>query len=209
MKRESRVALSVAAAAFTLLIAQFACAQAAPGNDTSSAAMREVKEVVPAIASLTQTIDANTVKEGDQIRATLGEKIKLKDGTELPGGTEIVGQVTVDQVQNDGTFRLALVFTNADLKDGKVIPIKATIMRVYPPVGNHASGDAINYAYASAHYWTDRTTQVDQPDALQGVELQSMFAGSNSGSFVSKQKDEIRLSTGTLLDLAIAPQGKS
>ena len=209
MKRESAVALSIATAALTLLVTQFAFAQAAPSNATSSAATQEVKQVVPAIASLTQTIDAGKVQQGDQVKATLSGKVQLKNGPELPRGTELIGQVTVDQMQNDGTYRLALVFTNAQLKNGTVIPIKATIMRVYPPVGNHASGDAIYYAYASAHYWTDRTTQVDQPDALQGVELQSKFAGDNSGNFLSKSKDEIRISTGTLLDLAIAPQGKS
>ena len=51
--------------------------------------------------------------------------------------------------------------------------------------------------------------QVDQHDALDGVDLQSRIADSNSGNFVSKKKDEIRLSTETLFDLAIAAQGKS
>jgi hypothetical protein len=209
MKRKSAVALSMATAAFTLLITQFAPAQAAPSKDNTSAAMQQAREMVPALASLTQTIDASKVKRGDQIKATLSGKIQLKNGPALPSGTELIGQVTVDQMQNDGTHTLALVFTNAQLKNGTVIPIKATIMRVYPPVGYHPVGDALNYAYANTHYWTDRTVQVDQPDALKGVELQSRIAGDNSGNFVSKQKDEIRISTDTLLDLAIAAQGKS
>jgi hypothetical protein len=209
MKRKPAVALSIATAAFTLLIAQFAPAQAEPSKDTSSAAMQQAREMVPALASLAQPIDATKVQQGDQIKATLSGKVQLKNGTELPSGTEIIGQVTVDQMQNDGTYKLALVFTNAQLKNGTVIPIKATIMRVYPPVGYHPVGDALYYAYANTHYWTDRTVQVDQPDALKGVELQSRFAGDNSGNFVSKQKDEIRLSTDTLLDLAIAAEGKS
>jgi hypothetical protein len=204
MKRASAVALSIATAAFTLLIAQFALAQAAPSNDALAAARQQAREMVPADASLTQTIDAGNVQQGDQIKATLSGKVQLKNGPELPRGTELIGQVTVDEMQNDGTYTLALVFTNAQLKNGRVIPIKATIMRVYPPAGNHASVDAMNYAYANAHYWTDRTLQVDQPDALQGVELKSSIAGSDSGNFVSKKQDDIRLSTDTLLDLAIA-----
>ena len=256
MKREFAVALSIATAAITLLIAQFASAQAAPSNDTpcapqaapvndpgkdyvywfdlyipcaavqqaapsnttssaakqnatSSAAMQQAMEMVPAQASLAQSIDASKVKQGDLIKATLSDRVQLKNGPELPSGTELIGQVTVDQMQNDGTYRLALVFTNAQLKNGTAVPIKATIMRVYPPVGYHPVGDALYYAYANTHYWTDRTVQVDQPDALKGVALQSRIAGDNSGAFVSKQKDEIRLSTDTLLDLAIAAQGKS
>ena len=209
MKRESAVALAIATAAFTLLIAQFASAQAAPSKDTSSAEMQQAMQMVPAQASLAQTIDASKVQQGDQIKATLSEKVKLKNGTELPRGTELTGQVTVDQMQNDGTYKLALVFTNAQLKNGTVIPIKATIMRVYPPESYYPSGDAINSAYANANYWTDRTLQVDQPDSLTGVELLSRIAGGNSGNFVAKKKDEIRLSTGTVLGLAIAAQGKS
>ena len=209
MKRKSAVALSIATAAFTLLLAQFAPAQAAPSKDNSSAAMQQAREMVPALVSLAQPIDASKMQQGDQVKATLNGKVQLKNGTELPSGTEITGQVSVDQMQNDGTYRLALVFSNAQLKNGTVIPIKATIMRVYPPVGYHPVGDALYYAYANTHYWTDRTVQVDQPDALKGVALQSRIAGDNSGAFVSKQKDEIRLSTDTLLDLAIAAQGKS
>jgi hypothetical protein len=171
--------------------------------------MQQAREMVPALVNLTQPIDASKMQQGDQIKATLSGKVRLKNGPELPRGTELTGQVSVDQMQNDGTYRLALIFSNAQLKNGTVIPIKATIMRVYPPVGYHPVGDALNYAYANTHYWTDRTAQVDQPDALNGVELQSRFASDNSGNFVSKQKDEIRLSTDTLLDLAIAAQGKS
>jgi hypothetical protein len=260
MKREFAVALSIATAAFTLLIAQFACAQAAPSNDTpcapqaapvndpgkdyvywfdlyipcaavqqaapsnttssvakqnatSSAAMQQAMEMVPAQASLTQTIDASKVKQGDLIKATLSDKVQLKNGPALPSGTELIGQVTVDQMQNDGTYRLALVFSNAQLKNGTVIPIKATIVRVSGPAGYPYPygwiGSWSDYASSTTNNWTDRTLRVDQHDALNGVNLQSRIDGSNSGNFVSKKKDEIRLSTETLLDLAIAAQGKS
>ena len=165
--------------------------------------------MVPANASLTQTIDATKVKQGDQVNARLGGRVQLKNGPELPSGTDLVGQVTVDQIQDDGTYRLALVFTDARLKNGKVIPIKATVMRVYPPEASHPLGDALNYAYSNTNYWTDRTLQVDQPGALQGVDLKSSIGSSNSANFVSKSPDDIRISTETLLDLAIAARGKS
>jgi hypothetical protein len=211
MKRESVVALTIATAAFTLLIAQFASAQAAPSKDNSSVAMQQAMQMVPALVSPTQTIDASKVQQGDQIKATLSEKVQLKNGTELPRGTELTGQVTVDQMQNDGTYRLALVFTNAQLKNGTVIPIKATIMRVYARCCSliyQPLGLDMAYAYPITK-WTDRSLQVDQHDALDGVDLQSGIADSNSGNFVSKKKDDIWLSTDTILDLAIAAQGKS
>jgi hypothetical protein len=211
MKRKSAVALATATAAFTLLIAQFASAQAAPSKDNSSVAMQQAMQMVPALVSPTQTIDASKVQQGDQIKATLSEKVQLKNGTELPRGTELTGQVTVDQMQNDGTYRLALVFSNAQLKNGTVIPIKATIMRVYARCCSliyQPLGLDMAYAYPITK-WTDRSLQVHQHDALEGVDLQSGIADSNSGNFVSKKKDDIWLSTETILDLAIAAQGKS
>jgi hypothetical protein len=212
MKRESAVALSIATAALSLLIAQFASAQAAPGGDTSSVAMQQAMQMVPAQASLSQPIDARKVNPGDQVKATLTEKIQLKNGTDLPSGTQLTGQITVDQIQNDGTFSLALAFTNAELKNGKVIPIKATIMKVFVlgcRLNYHPLGFDIANAYPITKYWTGRNLQVDQHNALDGVDLQSRIADSNSGNFVSKKKDEIRLSTETVLEFAIAAQGNN
>ena len=69
--------------------------------------MQKAREMVPAGASLTQTIDAGKVKQGDQVKATLNGKVQLKNGPELPSGTELIGQVTVDQMQNDGTYTIS------------------------------------------------------------------------------------------------------
>ena len=180
--------------------------EAAPSNDTSPAEM-QAAEMVPAKASTIQAIDASKLKQGDQIKATLTDKVQLKNGPELPGGTELVGHVTVDRMENDGTYRLALVFTNADLKDGKVIPIKATIVRFYQPSSYYPLPINTSY-YASpiTNNWTDQTLQVDQHDALEGVDLHSSIDGSSSGSFVSHKKDEIKVLPGTVLGLAIAVQ---
>jgi hypothetical protein len=167
-------------------------------------------EMVPAQASLNQFIDANKVKQGDQITATLDDRVQLKNGSELPGGTELVGQVTVNQMQDDGTYRLALVFNNAQLKDGKVIPIKATIVRFYRPSNYYLlSANPTYYAALPPNNWTDQSLQVDQHNALDGVDLHSSIDGSNSGNFVSNKKDEIKLLPDTVIGLAIAEQGKS
>jgi hypothetical protein len=161
MKRKSAVALGITAAAFTLLITQLAPARAAQSNDTSSAAMQQAIDMVPAQAYLDQTVDANKVKSGDQITATLSDKVLLKNGTELPDGTELVGQVTVDQMQNDGTYRLALVFTNAQLRDGKVIPIKATIMGAYGPTKYPTQGLNLVASEPIPNNWNDQTLGAD------------------------------------------------
>jgi hypothetical protein len=172
--------------------------QAAPSNDTSGTVLAQ--------ASLDRTIDANKVKQGDPIKATLIDKVEFSNGPELPRGTELVGQVTVDRMQDDGTFRLALTFTNAQLKDGTVIPIKATILRLYAPSSSYPLPvDTSYYAYPLTNSWNGQL-QADQPGALEGVDLHSSIEGSNSGNFVSNKKDEIKVLPETVLGLAITVQ---
>ena len=71
----------------------------------------------------------------------------------------------------DGTSNLALVFNNAQTKNGTVIPIKSTIVAVATPApypGSYGLGGAwFDYEYANANHWTDRN--VDLALAAQGT----------------------------------------
>jgi hypothetical protein len=212
MRRGSALPLSIATAAFILLLAQFASAQASADN--GAATKQQAVEMRPAPASLTQPINATKVKEGDPVKATLNAKIQLKNGSELPSGTDLTGQVTVNQMREDGKYRLALVFNNAQLSNGTVIPIKATIMQVYgsttgvpnSAVNYHPMGLNVTQEYPIAKYWTGKSLRINQLNALNGVDLESSVAGDNSGNFVSKNRGDIKLSPNSVLILAIAPQ---
>ncbi len=62
------------------------------------------------------------------------EPTKLKDGTELPKGTHIIGKVTDIKMKADkeGPSKLGLLFDKAQLKDGKEVPLSMALVSVAP-----------------------------------------------------------------------------
>ena len=157
--------------------------------------------MVPAEAMLLETIDARKAKPGQQIKATLSGKVQLRNGPELPRGTQLIGKVVADDMQASGASRLALRFTQAELKDGKVIPIKATIVSVF-------NADNLGNLDPNS-WWTPKTLQIDQEQALSDVDLHSKIADRNSGVFVSAKKHDVKLPEGYGIALAIAARSGS
>jgi hypothetical protein len=163
------------------------------------AAKREAARMAPASAVLTQQIDARKMHSGQQFRARLTQTVHLKNGAVLPKGTDLIGTIAKDAMNPDGTSRLILRFTQADMKNGKTVPIVATIMGVSQP-SSWELGDNT----ASPETWNGTTLNIDEIHAVSDFDLHSMIAGPNSGVFVSKKKDEVKLADRTQLSLAIA-----
>lgn len=204
MNRKTLVAVSLTFATFALAHPGSARAQnsyTSSANVSGSASQSEASRMVPAQAVLDKGIDARKMQPGEKFRAKLSQTVQLKNGMELPRDTVLVGTIATDRMHDGGTSTLALRFTQAQLKSGKVVPIQADIMAVAGPVSD--SPDP-NYPNAALTPWDGRSTQVDEPDALSGVELHSSIGSQNSGVFVSKKKDEMRLSAGSQISLAIA-----
>ena len=168
----------------------------------------EPAKLVSADAVFTSHIDSQKMPPGSQFHAKLLNKIRLDNGTELATGTILVGQIVDDGAQPAGTAKLALRFTEANLKNGQTVPIKATIVNVYDAESQSA---ASNYnAFSSPPppaNWNGTAASVDEIDAVPGVDLHSNRASSNSGVFVSTKKDDIRLSPNVGLQLVIAARG--
>jgi hypothetical protein len=211
MKSSSMFAVSLAVAACALFCPRFASASSvnsvADFNETvpPATAKREAGRMVPAEAILAQQIDSKHARPGEQFQAKLTDHVQLKDGTELPKGTELIGTVATDHMGANGTSTLALNFTSADLKNGKQIPIRATIIGIAPP--EYGAGWTGSATQAGPSRWNGDTLQVDEVDALSGVDLHSRIAGKNSGVFVSNKKDNMRISNQSQLSLAIAAGG--
>lgn len=162
--------------------------------------------MVPAQAYLLQKLDAKDMKPGSQFTARLSKKVQLKNGPELPKGTELIGKVSTDDMQLKGMSKLALRITEARLKDGKMVPVKATIVGVYAPESETMDGNDVAPGQEEANDWTNKVLRVDQLDAVGGVDLHSRVAGNNSGVFVSTKKDNVKISAGSELALAISAQ---
>jgi hypothetical protein len=209
MKCGAAVTLSLAVASLTLLSPPLARAAGvnsphASVNRTMRYAKSEAMRMIPVEASLQRNLDARKDKPGAKFEARLRETAHLKNGPELPDGTMLLGTVTTDHMKYHGTSRLALRFTEAKLKDGKVIPIKATIVDVsQPSYGYYMDGPS------ASSMWSDKTLQVDELGAISGVDLHSRIAARNSGVFISHKKDNMKLSAGTRFTLAIAAKKKA
>lgn len=213
MKRELSVCLSLAAVTLALFIPQLARAKTSdkPMATRNTAQQitgeSEARMMVPVQAALIRDVDARKVKLGDTVRAKLSETAHLKNGTELPSGTTIIGTVAADHLHMAGKSQLTLRFTQAKLKDGKIIPIKATIVGLFPPPSMQGYYDTVaSPGVQIADIWNDHTLQVDEPGAVSGVDLHSAIASKNSGTLVSSKNKDIKLRAGSELALAIAAQ---
>lgn len=206
--------LSFAAVCFSLMIPQFSHARtlnnpSSPGNAGDEyAGQSEAMKMVPAQAVLARDIDARKAKPGDQFRAKLYGKANLTNGTELPPGTELIGTVAADDARA-GDIQLSLRFTKAELKGGKVVPIKATIVGVFPPATMDSAGSPVDPGDQAPNTWTDSTLKIDEIGALRGVDLHSAIASNDSGTLVTQTQKDLRVLAGSELALAIAAQQSS
>lgn len=204
MKREATIALSVA-----LAFGAFVCPHSVRASEvhtnqrTHAAAMnvqakQEAATMVPATVDLRKELDARKIRTGDHFQAVLRQNVQLKNGPRLDNGTMLLGTVTTDQT-NPGNTRLALRFTRAELKNGQIIPIKATVVDVAQPEGVTGTNIA-----DETGLWSPHTLRVDQIGALSGIDMHSNIASHNSVIFVSKKKDDVKLSAGSQFVVAIA-----
>ncbi|MGA8937967.1 MAG: hypothetical protein WB439_02270 [Acidobacteriaceae bacterium] len=154
----------------------------------------------PGVVELTHELDARKAMPGEIIQTRLTGTVHLADGTKLPSGTWLTAKVVRDAVQSDNVS-LALRFTDARLKNGTKIPIKATIIDVAPNAyGSDQSGimvpDNLNKMQNS----------IDAIGIESGVDMHSSVSSQNSGVFVSKTKDDVKLPNGTEFELALSPR---
>jgi hypothetical protein len=206
MKRFAAIPMFVAAICFAALGSQSIYAQSnrsmnsTATADPPSASIHEATEMVLARATLAQSIDARQIHADHALKATLYKSVQLKNGPELPRGTELIGTVA-PMKQANGATKLALRFTKAQLKDGQTVPIRATIVGMTAPNYNSYEGlppDSL------VNTWNPKVLQVDQIGALPGVNLHSRIGSRESGVLDASGTNDFKLQRSSRLDLAIA-----
>jgi hypothetical protein len=94
-------------------------------------------------AELAQKIDSKNAKVGDEVVARTTSAAQLQ-GTKLPKGTRLMGKVTDVQAksreQHDG--QLAFAFDRAVLRDGREVPIHASLRSISAPISAAAMADS-------------------------------------------------------------------
>jgi len=166
-------------------------------------AQSQAAQMVSANATLLHNFDAKDLKANSEVRAKLNSIVKLENGTKLASGTVLVGHVVQDQTEPKGQdTRIAFDFNQAQLKDGRTVAIKATIVGVTPDANQD-----VGYLVQPGDKWTNGPLQIDQVGVLSGVDLHSRIAGDNSGVLVSTKSNDLKLRQGSGIQFAIGPAG--
>lgn len=159
----------------------------------------------PGVVVLTHAIDAKKLTSGATIQTRLTHSVHLADGITLPTGTSLIATVAEDDMQVDGKVKLALRFTEARMKDGKTIPIKATILAVATEAIPGPNGpDMGETELAVPDNLNNQPDVIDATGVANGVDLHSKSSSQNSGVFVTSTKSDIKLPLGTKIELALA-----
>lgn len=179
------------------MAAGVASAQAAPSAQTG--------ELVGVNARLDHALDTNSVKQGQAIEAKLDGSVTTAGGVKLAKGTQLMGTVTSVQTSaNGGPSSLTFAFTTAQTKDGKQIPVKVTLLSVYPADANDlAIYGVANIAAPPQHVSAEE--KIDQESGpISHVSLHSSVQADNSGT-LTKRDGNLKLAAGTWLQVGIAP----
>jgi hypothetical protein len=158
-------------------------------------------------ATLDHTLSSQSAMEGQAVEARLNSSVEAANGIDLPKGTELMGKVDHVQASRDGgPARISVVFNTAELKNGKQIPIKATLLAAAPP--NNAG-----YGYSNMDTQplgpapksvSSREKVVQEPGTLSHIAMHSSAQSNTSGTFI-KKNGNFKLTAGTYLQLGIAP----
>ncbi len=189
-----RFTLSLKNLSFALAMASFVSAGAA-----------SAQSLVGVNTRLVQPLDSRTATQGQTVAVRLDGTLKTADGVKLPKGTELLGKVTdVKAAANGGPASVSVLFSTAQLKDGKQIPVKATLLAAYPSSEGEQSLDADQTIDTVANHVGPDHSVDQEPGALPGVALTAAVQSANSGTF-TKADGNFKLTAGTYLQMGVAP----
>lgn len=203
------ISLGMATASF--LLAGSAMAQNSQPMQSSqtngSSAQVQEWQLEGANARLDRALDAQSAHQGQVVGAKLDHDVKMANGSELPGGTQLWGKVEkVDASENGGSSSLTLRFTRAQLKNGQKVPVKVTVIAAFPPSARSSDMNSMGGMLPPAPRHInpkDRYTQ--EPGMLRHIGMESAVQAHNSATFTD-QTGNVKLDRGTYLQVAIADQ---
>jgi hypothetical protein len=165
-----------------------------------------ISSEVPGVVQLTHALDSRKLSVGTIIQTRLIDTIHLANGVRLPSGTLINAAVVQDDMQIEGKVKLALRFTEARMKNGKTIPITATILDLATrPEAVENDSDIAEPTLDIPDNLNNRPDRVDVINVISGVDLHGRANSQNSGVFVTTTKNDIKLPNNTQIELALAP----
>jgi hypothetical protein len=197
------------------LLATFAAALMTSAMPVWSQSASGTIQMTNVVANVDKTVDSKKAKAGDVFTAKTVEGTNLNDGTTVPIGSVLEGHVdsaTPSEHKGDGT--LVLTIDKLEIKGGKEIPVKATIMQVSSferAIGNGGNGEPQDRAFDTSARDTARMNGAsagggqDQsgPHEVPGLKLDSSVDGPNSGT-LTQAKGNVHLSNQNQIQVSVA-----
>jgi hypothetical protein len=206
-----------------LIVTATIAAVVSPGVVASQESASAPLQMASAHVWLNKAIDAKKSKQGDAVSLKVVDDVKIPNSHDLPKNTILLGHVdTVQPSQNKSDSTIQVTFDKAQLKDGQVLPIKVTILRIIPSAsyanlsgGSLPSGQTSTPSTGAAAARNPGSaapppgspvTQGGQPaqagEDVNGVSLKSDVNGTASGTFVAKGRN-VSLGSGTELQIGV------
>lgn len=135
------------------ILAALSLAQSPAGSQTThptdKASLGQIAAGGTLVAELAKSLDAKKAKAGDRIEARLTMDVLSRGEIVIPRGAKIIGHVTDARARTKQSpeSMVGIAFDRIVLKNGREIPLKATIQAVGAPIqisatGNEAISDA-------------------------------------------------------------------
>ena len=82
-----------------------------------------------------KTLDSSKLKEGDTVEVVTAGSFKLRDGTLVPKGSKLTGQVTAAKARSkgDAESQLTIAFDKLEVANGKQLSVKGMVQAVSAP----------------------------------------------------------------------------
>jgi hypothetical protein len=148
-------------------------------------------------ATLAKPVDARHCKPGDEVMAKTSENVKSDGQVVLPKGSKIVGHVTEAKAFSKGKPESAvgIAFDYAVLKDGREVPLAASIQAIASPQASSPADQGDNSMIAAG----STGARASGGNAAGGVLAGSGRAvGTTGGTLVNTSSAVGSVSSGTL-----------
>lgn len=197
--------LSLGLATATLALAGAAWAQPAASSSQQSMNSMNSVHLVGVNARLDHSLDVTTVHNGQRIEARLNGTVKTSNDMKLRRGTELWGRVEdVHASTNGGPSSMSVVFNTAVLKNGRHVPVKVTILGVYPSNEAQMEMNGTQTIPPPPMHVSSKERIDQEPGLIHHVSMNSAVQSNNSGTF-RDSKGNLKLRAGTFLQVGIAP----
>ena len=160
-------------------------------------------------ATLLKSIDAQKSQTGDEVSARTGEDVKSEGQIVLPKGSRLMGHVVEVKARTDDqpTSQIVLTFDRAMTKDGKEIPVTASVASISRAQGTAAPADAASSALgvSSPSSAASATPQEGHTGDTAGSGHETGGAGAftlqqrASRTVISSNSENVHLASGTQL----------